>query len=302
LLYSLSVLPEIIINKIKGKKMKAKFTVIFALLICLQNIPAQQKDSVIIGKWVPSVVLGLNISQIALSNWTQGGENSVSWTFITNAGLTYPGEEWTFRNNLKLAYGRTKLGSQDFRTNDNELYLESVLSKKFGWVVDPYLSNTLRTAITTGYSYDSVPVAKIADFFDPGYITQSIGFTYDRLKGFNTRLGIAIQEVITNNYTHYSDDKETSEIEKFKLETGIETVTNGEFTMAENLIAKSSLRLFTRFESIDVWDVRWDNVITAKVNNFLNVNFTLLLIYEKQQSPKTQLKESLQLGFTYTLF
>jgi len=282
--------------------MKVKITIIFTLLICLHTAMAQQKDSVITDKWIPTVVLGLNISQIALSNWTQGGENSVSWTFITNAGLSYPGKEWAFRNNLKLAYGRTKLGSEDFRTNDNELYLESVLSKKVGWVVDPYLSNTLRTALTAGYSYDSVPPVKIANFFDPGYITQSIGFTYDRLKGFNTRLGIAIQEVFTNKHTHYSDDTETQEIEKFKLETGMETVTNGEYSFAENMLAKSTLRLFTRFESLDVWDVRWDNVITAKVNNFLNVNFTLLLIYEKQQSVKTQLKESLQLGFTYTLF
>ena len=65
---------------------------------------------------------------------------------------------------------------------------------------------------------------------------------------------------------------------------------------------KSSLRLFSRFESFDVWDVRWDNIIAAKVNDFLNVNLTFLLIYEKDQSVKTQIKEALQLGFTYTLF
>jgi hypothetical protein len=282
--------------------MKAKITVIFALLVFISLTPAQQ-DTVIIDQWAPSVILGLNISQIALSNWTQGGENSVAWTFITNAGLNYPGSEWSFRNNLKLAYGRTKLGDEDFRTNDNELYLESVLSKNIGWVVNPYISNTIRTAIAAGYSYDSVPAVKIANFFDPGYITQSIGFTYEQLKGFNTRLGVAVQEVITNKYNQYSDDEETTgEIEKFKLETGIESVTNAEYTVAENMLAKSTLRLFSRFESFDVWDVRWDNVITAKINNFLNVNFTLLLIYEKQQSAKTQLKESLQLGFTYTLF
>jgi hypothetical protein len=281
--------------------MKAKFTVIFILVLFSQVISAQQ-DTVILDKWTPSVILGLNVSQIALSNWTQGGDNSISWTFITNAGLNYPGTDWSMRNNLKLAYGRTKLGDEDFRTNDNELYLESVLSKNVGWVVDPYISNTFRTAIAAGYSYDSVPFVKIANFFDPGYITQSLGFTYEQLKGFNTRLGVAIQEVITNKYTHYSDDVETEEIEKFKLETGIESVTNAEYPIAENLFAKSALRLFSRFESFDVWDVRWDNIITAKINSFLNVNFTVLLIYEKQQSVKTQVKQTLQLGFTYTLY
>jgi hypothetical protein len=286
--------------------MKAKFTVIFVLAIFLQAASAQNKDtvkdSVIVNEWTPALILGINISQIALSNWTQGGDNSVSWTFITNAGLNYPGTNWSMRNNLKLAYGRTKLGSDDFRTNDNELYLESVVSKNVGWAIDPYFSNTVRTAIASGYSYDSVPAVKIANFFDPGYITQSLGFTYEHLKSFNTRLGVAVQEVITNKYTQYSDDKETTEIEKFKLETGVECVTNAEYTVAENLLAKSLLRLFSRFESFDVWDVRWDNVITAKINKFLNVNFTVLLIYEKQQTVKTQVKEALQLGFTYSLF
>ncbi|MFO7447697.1 MAG: DUF3078 domain-containing protein [Ignavibacteriaceae bacterium] len=280
--------------------MKIKFTIFLITSLFLQSGYAQE-DTTNINTWVPSAVVGLNISQIAFSNWTQGGENSLTWTFITTGGLNYPGTNWSVRNNLKLAYGRTKIGGEEYRTNDNELYLESVLSKNVGWAVDPYFSNTIRTAVAPGFSYDSIPPVEIADFFDPGYITQSIGFVYERTKSFNTRLGVALQEVITNVHTQYSDDAETDEIEKFKLETGIESVTNGEFIVAENLLAKSTLRLFSRFESFDVWDVRWDNVIAAKINDFLNVNLTFLIVYEKQQSLKTQVKQTLQLGFTYTL-
>jgi len=32
------------------------------------------------------------------------------------------------------------------------------------------------------------------------------------------------------------------------------------------------------------------------------VNFGVLVLYEKDQSPKTQVKEALQVGFTYNLF
>jgi hypothetical protein len=52
---------------------------------------------------------------------------------------------------------------------------------------------------------------------------------------------------------------------------------------------------------MDVWDVRWDNSFVAKINDYVNVNFSFLLIYQKDQSPKTQVKEALQLGLTYTL-
>ncbi|MEO8399583.1 MAG: hypothetical protein ABI550_07185, partial [Ignavibacteriaceae bacterium] len=159
----------------------------------------------------------------------------------------------------------------------------------------------LRTAISTGFNYKKDPPEAIANFFDPGYVTQSIGFTYDRLVGFKSRIGFAVQEVFTKNYRQYTDDTSTVKKESFKLETGLESVSTAEIEFDENLLLKSKLRLFTRYESLDVWDVRWDNSIVAKINDFINVNFAFLLIYEKKQSLKTQIKEGLQLGFRYTI-
>ena len=67
----------------------------------------------------------------------------------------------------------------------------------------------------------------------------------------------------------------------------------------ENILFKSKLRLFSRFDSFDVWDVRWDNAIAAQVNEYINVSFAFLLIYEEAQIQKTQIKEALQIGITY---
>ena len=285
--------------------MKIKFIVILLLImIFTANVLAKinsKSDSVKYYVWIPSAIGGLNISQVALSNWAKGGDNSLAWTLMGNLSLSYINDDWTLRNNLKFAFGRTKLGGQDFRTNDNELYLESVLSSHLGWAVDPYFSNTINTAITKGFNFKKDPPQEIANFFDPGYITQSVGFTYDKLLGFKTRLGFAVQETFTNKYRQYSDNATTKEkLEAFKLETGIESVTAGEFHFQDNLIFRSSLRLFTRYEHLDVWDIRWDSAFIAKFNDYINVNFGVLVIYEKKQSLKTQLREGLQLGFTYT--
>ena len=277
-----------------------KYLVIF--LISAGTIFAQGTDSTM-NKWIPSLVAGFNASQIAFSNWTQGGENSITWTLTGDFGLRYKLEHWSFKNQLKAAYGRTKQGGEDFITNDNELYLESVLSYHIlGWKVNPYFSNTVRTQITEGFDYSTTPETKIADFFDPGYVTQSLGFTYDHLESIQTRIGIAFQEVITSQFNQYSDDPDTpNEIEDFKFETGIESVTDANYTLDENLLLKTKLRLFSRFESLDVWDVRWDNTITAKVNSWLNVNFGFLLIYQEDQSKRAQIKQALQLGIIYTI-
>ncbi|MEJ2494848.1 MAG: DUF3078 domain-containing protein, partial [Ignavibacteriaceae bacterium] len=239
-----------------------------------------------------------------LSNWTQGGDNSLSFTIFSNLKLDYIGMPWKWTNSLKLTYGRSKIGNQGYRTNDNEIYYESVLIHRLGWKVNPYVDATFRTAITKGYNYGSDPAMQIADFFDPAYFTQGLGFAYDEDKGIRQRIGIAFKQTVADKFASlYSDDPETmDEIEKFKFESGLESVTEVEYEFLENMTYDGYLRLFTRFNELDKWDVRWDNIITAKVNDYVNVNFNFLLIYEKDQSLKRQIKEALQLGFTYSLF
>lgn len=283
-----------------------KSILLFAFLFCTTIIiPAQTAavNDTLLYEWIPVGVAGFNVSQIAFTNWSQGGENSITWTGTGNFGLRYKTVSYLFFNNLKIAYGRTKNGNDDFRTNNNELYNETVFSHSIGWAVDPYVSNTIITNVSTGYEYTDTSAMKISDFFDPGYVTQSIGFSYDKVKGFNTRLGIAFQEVFTNKYNKYSDDPDTKdEVEDFKFETGIESVTSLTMPLQDNLLLDSKLRLFTRFDMLDVWDVRWDNTITAIISKYVNVNLNILTLYEKSQSPKTQLKQALMLGLSYSLF
>ena len=279
-----------------------KLLVILMLAIPCSTFAQTISDSLLY-KWIPKGVAGINVSQIALSDWAQGGDNAVTWILNAEMGLNYYTRSYSLLNNLKLAYGRTKLGSEDYRTNDNELYLEDVYSYFVGWPVEPYVSNTVRTPVSTGYNYKVTPFVKMADFFDPGFVTQSAGFACTRNKVVTTRLGLAFQETFTNKYRQYSDDPATKDkIEAFKFETGIESVTDLETSLGENMLYKSSLRLFTRFKNLDVWDVRWDNTIAAQINKYFTVKLNVLTLYEKALSPKTQTKEMLLLGLTYTFF
>jgi hypothetical protein len=260
---------------------------------------AQEKETP--DGWTPTSEAALNISQIAFTNWSQGGENSLTWAFISSNGLGYKMGTWLKRTNLKLSYGRTKISGQESRVNDNEFFLETVVSKNIGWFVDPYFSNNIRTPIAPGYNYDSVPAFQIVGFFDPAYVTQSVGFTYGYIPGFKIRAGFAVQELFTNRYRSFTDDPETPEIEAFKLETGIESVLEADYLIDEKFGIKSNLRLFSRFEQMDVWDVRWDNIFTAKINDFINVNLNVLLVHDIKQTRRTQVKEALQIGIYYKL-
>jgi hypothetical protein len=283
--------------------MKKEFLLLVIVLFFTQNIRAKDtsnKDTTKVFGWHPDAWVGLNISQIAFKDWSQGGENSLTWSSQISASLKYYSQDsWEFINNLTISYGRTKLSGQDARTNDNEIYLESILSKNVGWTVNPFFSNSIRTPVTTGYDYTQNTQTAIVDFFDPAYITQSLGLTYNENPIVKTRLGIATQETFDNKYRQYTNDTSITRAKAFKLDTGVESVTNLEVAIAENIKLQSSLRLFSRFESMDVWDVRWESIIIGKINSFLNMNFSYLLIYQKDQSLRTQMKEGLNVGFVY---
>lgn len=278
-----------------------KYFLMFVFLSSFGSMAKSIDSTKVANSWIPKLVLGLNLSQIAFSNWIKGGENSVTWTVLTDFDLKYKTESWSVKNDFNIAYGRTKLGEADFRTNENEINLETVVSYNASWVVDPFFSNSIRTQVTRGYDYEKDPNKTIVNFFDPGYITQSFGFTYDKLKFGTTRFGVAVQETFTNFHTQYSDDTETEKVEKFKFETGVESVTDTEVEIDTNIKLESKLRLFTRFEKLEVWDVRFSNKFVSKINSYLQVNIDLMLIYEKSQSLKTQMKEAFQLGIKYNL-
>lgn len=282
--------------------MRKIVSVLLLITTCLFAENTEVKKDSTVSYWSPKGVMALNISQLSLSNWSQGGDDALTWTLTGDFGYNYKDTSWSFNNNLKISFGKTKIGSNGFRINDNEIYLENVLTRNVGWTINPFFSNTFRTSLTSGYKYENSNQTQIVDFFDPGYLTQSLGFTYKN-QIVNTRLGMALQQTFTNRFRNFSDDGATLDRkEAFKLEAGLETVSNLSLKVENNLLYKSLFRLFTRFDHIDVWDVRLDNTLTAKVTKFVNVNLNVLLIYEKKQSARTQLKEALQLGFVYTLF
>jgi hypothetical protein len=260
----------------------------------------EKKDTL----WTPKGVVGLNISQVSFQNWSQGGDNSLSFSILSNFGLHYIGDPWKWNNNLKFTYGRTKTGDNEFRTNDNEIYFESTLIRNVGWVVSPYLGITARTAISNGFNYNDNPATQIVGFLDPLYLTEGIGVSYDKSENFSTRIGIGFKQTIADKFNFkYSDDPDTpNEIEKFKNETGIESITEYEWGFLENMVYTGYLRLFGKFDDISVWDVRLDNTIVAKINDYFNVNLNVLLIYDVDETVRTQMKQALQLGISYTIF
>ncbi|MBM2841395.1 MAG: hypothetical protein HW412_1923, partial [Bacteroidetes bacterium] len=81
----------------------------------------------------------------------------------------------------------------------------------------------------------------------------------------------------------------------------MESVTNVEWSFAENMQFKSTLELFAPFNTLDEVTVRSDNTLSAKVNEYVTVGFNVLLVNDVTASRKTQIKQVLAIGFSYIL-
>ena len=279
--------------------MKPIVTIILFLLIALPLSAQEKKVEPPVYGWDNKAMANLNLSQIALKDWTRGGDDAMAWTLLTVGNFNNTQEFYKWASTVKLTYGRAKFGSGAMKKTDDEIFLESVLSYNVGWKVNPFASASFRTQFDIGFNAKD---SAISAFMDPGYVVESAGFIYALGEDFTTRFGVAFKETFTRNHTGYSDDPTTTQNEKTKVETGIESATGFKFGLMENILYMGQVNLFSSFKQLDVWDVRWDNIINAKVNKYIQASVTVQVVYEKAQSPKTQIKETIAVGLTYAIF
>lgn len=269
----------------------------------LPPTPVPVPDSTLPGPWKHAIAAGVTLTQIAFKDWAQGGENALSYAVSVNGTSNREDETTNWSNTYKFGFGQARLGSQGLRKTDDKIDLESVLSFKIKAPIDPYASLTLKTQFATGYLHDATTGTRtpVSKFFDPAYLTQTVGFRYQPVPEVKTRLGAGLREVVTSRYPSYADDPATAEIEKIKVDGGLESVTNVDFEIDENLLFTAKLELFSAFRALDEVIVRSDNSITAKVGKFVSVILNVQIINDTRVTPLTQIKETLSLGFIYTL-
>ena len=189
----------------------------------------------------------------------------------------------------------TKVGDVSARKAADEIKLESVYTYKMNIYVNPYLAATGLTQLTDGYAYTDTSKTVISHLLDPGYFTQSAGIGFQPIKILKTRLGAALKETITNEF---SDTYAKGE--KTRIEFGAESVTDVNWQVTKTILFTSKLEMFSNLKAFNEIDVNWDNVVSAKVAEYLSVSFNLKLFYDRDISPKRQLKQTLAVGLSYS--
>lgn len=283
---------------------------ILLLLCCVVPATAQKakptepeaKPAELVSPWTHKLVGAVTANQVALKDWSQGGDNSFSWGYSLNGTSQRVEGDFTWQTGYKFAFGQNKLGDQAIRKVVDKLEVETVLGWNSGRPVDPYVKATLKTQSFRGYKYAESSRTAVADFFDPAYLTQSAGIGTKPIEQATTRFGLALREIITRDFNSYADDKETVEVEKVRVDGGLESVTDASWQLRDNIQISSKLEIFMPITDPGDVSIGNDATLAVKLSEYITLNVNLEVIKNPTASDEVQVKQTTALGLRYSLF
>ena len=77
--------------------------------------------------WKTSATFNLNFSQVSLSNWSAGGESSISGIALFSYSANYFKGKRSWDNSIDLGFGLIKNGDDDTRKSEDKIELASKL-------------------------------------------------------------------------------------------------------------------------------------------------------------------------------
>lgn len=281
---------------------RSAVVVVLALPMTAQELHPPDTIDVEPQYWRHALGTSLTFSQVSFSDWAQGGENAYAYGASANGASTYDWHPITWVNSYKLGFGQTRIGGRQTRKTEDKIDLESVITYRLGITINPYAALTLKTQFATGYRYDKAGNrTPISWFFDPAFLTQSVGLGYEITPQLRSRLGFALREIVTSQYTSFADDPKTPEVEKTKIEDGLESVTEGTWKLDGSTTLNAKLELFSSFREPEKIIVRGDNTLTVRLAKIVTLVVNVQLINERRVTPRTQVKQSLGVGISYVV-
>ncbi len=312
--------------------MNIKTIYILSLSICLASAAFAQADKKDTVKkdtvWDIGGIANIAFSQVSLTNWAAGGQNSVGLIAIFSGHANYKKNKINWLNSVDLEYGFQKLDKEPVQKSTDKIEATT----NIGYTV---FKNTLagilvdfKSQFAPGYQYPLNDSLLLSKFMAPGYLTIAAGLTYKPNDAFTIFLSPA-----TLKYT-FVEDQALANIGDFGVTAAVydangNLVTPGKeilvqagayfkgdysATVCKGVTLTTDLTLFSNYlKDPQNVVVDWTTLFQLKVNKFLSVTINTELIYDNNilipiynsdnivigKGPRTQFKEVSGLGLAY---
>ena len=267
-----------------------------------QELPAQ--DSVKAWSVIGQNTLMLN--QSAFSNWVAGGANNVGWQAGVNYNLTYEKDKDLWENIIILGYGMNNTQGVGNRKTQDVINLSTNYGRKISdnWYAS--VGAGLISQFAPGYEDGNNPEAKkISSFMSPGYVNVGAGFTYRPNENFtmtlrpaNARFTFVTDRDLqwAGNYGLKNDG------DSMLFQFGFLGTAQYKVKLMENINLQNNASVFSNYlDHPERLVLSYSGILNMKINRFVSTNVTLDLLYDHNQIRKTQLKQTLGIGFAYNI-
>lgn len=280
---------------------------LFAAILSCSLLQAQEEKSVqsdSLKSWSVQGQNTLTLNQAAFSNWIGGGANNVGWIAGVNYSFTYEKDNDLWENIAILGYGQNNTQGIGNRKTQDVINLSTNYGRKIAksWYISGGAS--LLTQISGGYEDGNNPEAKkISNFMAPGYVNVGAGFTYRpndnftmTLRPANARWTFVLDKDLqfAGNYG-LKNDGDSSIFQFGFLGTAIYKLK-----LMENITLVNSASVFSNYlDHPERLVLSYGGVLNLKINKYISSVVTLDLLYDHNQIWKTQVKQTLGIGFAY---
>lgn len=261
--------------------------------------------------WRQSGVMGVNLTQVSLTNWSAGGDASVAFDVNFGYSADYIRANHLWQNRIELSYGLNNTATNGARKTNDKIYLSSMYGYKFSkhWYVSALM--TFETQFANGFDYAKTGAQHISRFMAPGYLSLGPGLTWTPNTWFTATFspvswrGTFVLDDMLSDAGAFGVDKG----KKLRNECGGAINAEVKKEIIKNVSLYSRLNLFSNYlKNPENIDVRWDIQINMKINKWMSTNLNLNMIYDDDikiaqkdgtAGPRLQFKEVLGVGFNF---
>ncbi|SHN32306.1 Protein of unknown function [Cyclobacterium lianum] len=258
--------------------------------------------------WESEFSAGLNFNQAGFSNnWKAGGVNSVAFGSIIAGKASYKKDRFSWDNEIELLFGIVRNEGEQTRKSNDRIFLDSKLGYQMTEKWSSYFSVNYLSQFAPGYNFnDDGSRTLISRFMAPGFLTSSLGFEYKPNNTFFLRIGpfsprftfvydSNIVDNVPSNYGVPAGEQVRVEWLAMQVFAGLDK------DLSENLNLKSRYAMYANYQTLSFENIdhRLDITLTAKITDIINVTFTGIGLYDRDQDPGVQYSQALALGILY---
>ena len=275
------------------------------------TVSAQTETAEGTSPWTREGNLGLKLTQVSLTNWAAGGDNSVAFDFQGAYQANYKKGKHLWNNRLELAYGLNRTGEDGTKKANDKIYLNSNYGYSIAKSWNASAFATFQTQFSPGYDYSISKDISVSEFMSPAYLTTGLGFTYEPNKIFTVVLSPASWRGTFVLKDRLSDEGAYGVDPGKHLLSSFGANLKGEvrYEFMKNMTVYSRLDLYSDYlHKPQNIDVNWEVQINMAINKWFSTTLTTNLVYDDDvkiaqkdgtKGPRVQFKEILGVGLQF---